>query len=547
MSRQRHSSLGRIATDMARITMQQAAAQAREAERQARASEKVYQRDLREQEKQQANQELWFREENAAMNNASLDATIAGFQSLLSAALTSPRPFFFNALRQHPTHPPFDPGGLDHPEPAPQLAAYLPPPLMGVRKVLPGAKRQYERDLAQAHQRYNDDTAAHTARERQREQALAARRARYDATVREIDERAAADNAAVDDFQRAFGEGVPDAVETFCALTLRNRPTPTGFPPSPGADKIVYSPDSRQLVIEWDLPPFDVVPTVSSYKYVKATNQIKETAWPMARRKALYAGLIAQIVLLALHDVFGSGAARHTDTIVLNGYVDSIDAGTGQAIRPCLVTVRVTRDTWSTIDLTRVEPAACLKTLNAGVSKSPADLAAVRPVVELSMVDPRFIDQADVLSDLDTRPNLMDLTPNEFEALIANLFGKMGLETRLTQASRDGGVDCVAYNLDPVLGGKVVIQAKRYKHTVGVSAVRDLYGTVQNEGASKGILVTTSGYGKAAFDFAQNKPLTLFDGANLLYLLATHAGIEAKIEIPADWKDPTPDAAAPDA
>ncbi|MCA2218049.1 restriction endonuclease [Jidongwangia harbinensis] len=30
---------------------------------------------------------------------------------------------------------------------------------------------------------------------------------------------------------------------------------------------------------------------------------------------------------------------------------------------------------------------------------------------------------------------------------------------------------------------------------VDVSAVRDLFGTLQNEGASKGILVTTSGYG----------------------------------------------------
>jgi len=87
-----------------------------------------------------------------------------------------------------------------------------------------------------------------------------------------------------------------------------------------------------------------------------------------------------------------------------------------------------------------------------------------------------------------------------------------------------------------------VIQAKRYKHTVGVSAVRDLFGTVQNEGASKGILVTTSGYGKAAYDFVQNKPLELLDGANLLYLLKEHAGLDAKIEVPEGWRDPVPDA-----
>src|SRR6185437_15782009 len=118
----------------------------------------------------------------------------------------------------------------------------------------------------------------------------------------------------------------------------------------------------------------------------------------------------------------------------------------------------------------------------------------------------------------------------------SNLFESMGLQTRLTQASRDGGVDCVAYDPRPIFGGKVVIQAKRYQHTVGVSAVRDLFGTVQNEGASKGILVTTSGYGRAAFEFAIGKPLELLDGSNLLYLLAEHAGMEARIDFPAEWK-----------
>jgi restriction system protein len=90
------------------------------------------------------------------------------------------------------------------------------------------------------------------------------------------------------------------------------------------------------------------------------------------------------------------------------------------------------------------------------------------------MVDPRFVEEADVLSGLDQRPNLMELTPGEFESLITNLFEKMALETRMTQASRDGGVDCVAYDPRPIFGGKVVIQAKRYKNTVGVSAVRSL-------------------------------------------------------------------------
>src|SRR5271166_5108334 len=141
------------------------------------------------------------------------------------------------------------------------------------------------------------------------------------------------------------------------------------------------------------------------------------------------------------------------------------------------------------------------------------------------MADPRFVQEEEVLAGLDSRTNLMDLTPSEFEGLITNLFAAMGLDTRQTRPSRDGGVDCVAFDPRPIFGGKVVIQAKRYKNTVGVSAVRDLFGTVQNEGASKGILVTTSGYGKASFEFANGKPLELLDGGNLLHLLGEHAGI----------------------
>jgi restriction system protein len=69
--------------------------------------------------------------------------------------------------------------------------------------------------------------------------------------------------------------------------------------------------------------------------------------------------------------------------------------------------------------------------------------------------------------------------------------------------------------------------------------VRDLFGTVHNEGANKGILVTTSGYGQAAFDFAKGKNLLLLSGGELLHLLKEHAGVEAKIQMPDDWVDPT--------
>ena len=88
--------------------------------------------------------------------------------------------------------------------------------------------------------------------------------------------------------------------------------------------------------------------------------------------------------------------------------------------------------------------------------------------------------------------------------------------------SRDHGVDAVMYDPDPVRGGKYVLQAKRYTRPVDVAAVRDLYGTVVNEGANRGILVTTSSFGPDSYDFAKDKPISLVDGPNLVAMLRKH-------------------------
>ncbi len=53
---------------------------------------------------------------------------------------------------------------------------------------------------------------------------------------------------------------------------------------------------------------------------------------------------------------------------------------------------------------------------------------------------------------------------------------------------------------------------------------------MQDEGAMKGIMVTTSDYGPDAYKFAQGKPITLINGNNLLSMLETH-GHKAKIDL----------------
>jgi restriction system protein len=201
--------------------------------------------------------------------------------------------------------------------------------------------------------------------------------------------------------------------------------------------------------------------------------------------------------------------------------VRDIDPLTGQKIQPHLITLRATREKFTTliIDEPKFNPVECVRRyFFADISPHPDELIPVEPVMPFSMADPRIIDPIDVISDIDKRPNLLELTAKEFEAFIQNLFTKMGFDTKLYQASGDGGIDCVAYDPHPVTGGKFIVQAKLYTRTVQPTHVRDLWGTVQHEGATKGIMITTSGYGPDSYKFAGGKPLNLIDGSGLLAL-----------------------------
>jgi hypothetical protein len=81
---------------------------------------------------------------------------------------------------------------------------------------------------------------------------------------------------------------------------------------------------------------------VKVYRYVKASDGITERARPQAQIKALYASVVAQVTIRTVNELLRADKGDHIDTVVFNGVVDTTDPGSGQRIRPCLVTVRTT-------------------------------------------------------------------------------------------------------------------------------------------------------------------------------------------------------------
>jgi restriction system protein len=517
------------------------AAAARDAARAQRQAEANCRRQVREREravrqaersralaaKEARQRYLEERTQEVEDRNSELAERMDELRSTLEHTLNVDDTITFDSLRIKEQYQPFSPPReltANYPRPLREqfLSSVKAPGLLG--KLIPGAKAKHERAVGEAEARYQAAQNEYNNAAAQRRARLEGLKAEYErnreAYLLKVQQR----NGEVDALESAYRSGDGEAIVTYNTMVLERSDYPDGFPQE---FRLAYAPESKELVIEYELPGVGVVPAAAEYKYVKARDAIDSKPRKAAEIKELYQDIVAAVALRTIHEVFEADQGNHLAVVTFNGFVQTVDPTTGRDVRPHLVSVRVTRERFDELNLSRIDKRACLRNLGAKVSPRPEEQQPVKPIVEFNMVDKRFVEGSDVISELDARPNLMDLTPFEFENLVGNLFSEMGLETKQTQSSRDGGVDVVAFDTRPILGGKVVIQAKRYRHTVGVSAVRDLYGTMMNEVANKGILVSTSGYGADAFQLGP-LPRTCFPIHNYTILKTVDFGAPVK-------------------
>jgi restriction system protein len=344
-------------------------------------------------------------------------------------------------------------------------------------------------------------------------------------------ESQAVKNAAVDAKRIAYEASQHEAIVEYMDLVLSTSRYPDYLPQE---FAIEYDSSAKTAVVDYRLPAPEDLPTLKAVKYVVSRDEFEEQFISDTLAARQYDEVLYQVVLRTVHELYEADVIGALEALVINGTVTAIDRTTGNPVTACILSLRASRSEFASIDLAQVDPKACFKSLKGVGSSKLSGLSPVPPIMPLRREDGRFASAYEVANTLDESVNLAAMNWEDFEHLIREIFEKefssTGGEVRVTQASRDGGVDAVAFDPDPIRGGKIVIQAKRYTNTVGVSAVRDLYGTVLNEGATKGVLVTTSDYGPDSYAFANGKPLVLLSGANLLHMLAKH-GHSARINI----------------
>jgi restriction system protein len=489
------------------------AAQRREAERQAREQARL----AKEQEKARQQRHIQAQQRAAERKTTGVDDQVKILDEILTGVLSSPA-LTFDSLKVTPELPAFEPGHLGTAEAGPNWTDYEPPGLGGLSRLFGGVAR-HERQTAEARNRFDTAMAEHRQREAQRERALSAARAAHEHRLADVRAQAATQHAEIEARRAAFAAGDPEAVEWFVSRVLDASRYPAGFPRQ---YQVAYRLENRDVVVEFELPAQQVVPVVRGYRFIKARDAIDPLPRPATEIRQRYARLIACVALRTLHEVFASTPGDVVEAVVFNGRVSTIDRATGKPDRPHLLSVEAERSVFEDIVLAAVEPAACLKRLNALVSPNPFDLEAVEPFIAFDLKRFRFTDDMDVIAGLDSRKNLLNLSPTEFEHLVRQLFVAMGAEAWTTIPSKDGGVDAVATSKNLFFGGVCLIQAKRWTGVVGLESVHALTGVMADHNATTGVLVTTSWFGRASEQFANRNRITLINGAELKQLIKEH-------------------------
>lgn len=145
--------------------------------------------------------------------------------------------------------------------------------------------------------------------------------------------------------------------------------------------------------------------------------------------------------------------------------------------------------------------------LLAGNFYDLADVTSANSSELIVVAKPKIISASEAIATgLKKQPcDVRNLTPRQFEELLAELMTDMGWEVELTKATRDGGKDLLAY-MDTEVGRLLcLVEAKRYREDrkIGVDLVRTLYGTLCDYQANSAMMVTTSSFSADAKEFQQ--------------------------------------------
>lgn len=211
----------------------------------------------------------------------------------------------------------------------------------------------------------------------ERKQRLAAYHQNYQKQRQQLIQEIEEHNAGVDELQEAYLRGEADAILTFNEVLLAGLHYPEEFPTH---FEVGYCKQSKELVVDYQLPAPAAMPDVAEYKYVKTKDSIEPKPLKASDRNALYKTVLYSLALRTLKQIVERANHHHLQSIVFNGLVETTNPTNGRREAMCAVSVRVQHGQMANVNLTHLDAEACLKNFKARLLTKVDPFTPVEPL-----------------------------------------------------------------------------------------------------------------------------------------------------------------------
>ncbi|MBX7449302.1 hypothetical protein GR927_15010 [Mycolicibacterium sp. 3033] len=325
------------------------------------------------------------------MQTAEAARTFEQIDSILSAALGIDHSVDVDSLTLKYVPPPFDridlispiaPPKIEHPPAEPVYRS--PPEPTGMKKVF--GKKDHARAVEAAraewsvlHAQWADYVnrvlpqknaaleAQHAAAERARQEALTAEKEYYERLCAAEKEHVAHSNALLDQFREALEAGDRDAVDDYIGLILNRSVYPEAFDVD---HDYSFEPGHGELTIDIAVPAPDAVPTIKSYEYIEASEEIRGIPATQEEQRERYNRAVASVAVRTFYEVFQADRSEYVKTISLSVKTTAVNPATGIPEDCVFIEATADRSEFKRLNLARVDPAGVLTDIRSSVSKN---------------------------------------------------------------------------------------------------------------------------------------------------------------------------------
>lgn len=200
-------------------------------------------------------------------------------------------------------------------------------------------------------------------------------------------------NASIEQARLAYQALSPDAILDYCDLVLSRSQYADCFPKEFELD---YRAGAKTLIVAYQLPVSDELPRLESVKFSRTKGDFIETEMTKRDFEHLYSDVVFQVAIRTVHELFEADVVRALDTVIFNGNVRALNAGTGHQEDRCILSVRAGRAAFEAINLRNIEPRACFELLGGVAGARMLDCRAVKPIGVIDRSEERFAAAQDV-------------------------------------------------------------------------------------------------------------------------------------------------------